>query len=152
MAAPRTWSTSELVTASIGNAHWRDMFTALAAAKPLVIGLGDPGGAVLTTGVKFYMEVPFGLRINSWTLISIETGSLVLDLWKAAYPTKPTVANTITGSEKPTISASDKGQDLTLTTWITDLAQGDILAIKVDSCTSIKQATLTLRGSLLALL
>ena len=152
MAAPRTWVTSELVTASIMNAHVRDMFVALAASKSPAFSFGDPGGAVLTTGVKFIVPIRFGIRVSGWTLCSDQTGSIVLDLWRATYPTVPTVANTITGTEKPTIAASRVGQDLTLSSWTTDIPAGSLLAFNIDSCTSIKQGTLTLDGNLLDLL
>ena len=152
MAAPKTWATSELVTAALGNLEWRDKLVLLAAAKSPAFSFGDPGGAVLTTGIKFIVPIRFGIRATGWTLCSDQTGSIVLDLWVAAYPTVPTVANTITGTEKPTIAASRVGQDLTLSSWTTDIAAGSLLAFNIDSCTSIKQVTLTLDGTLLDLL
>lgn len=152
MTAPRTWVAAELVTASQMNVHIRDMLNAIAISKALVIGIGDFNGPVLTTGVKAYFEVPIAIRVTGWTLLADAVGSIVIDLWKdtyAAFP--PTVADTITGSEKPTLAGVQKAQDLTLTTWTTDLAVGDILAINVDSVATVKQVTLTLRGTLLAL-
>lgn len=149
MSAPKTWATAELVTASLANSEWRDRFTQI-GAKAILISLGDPGGAVITTGVKRKFDMPWGMRVTGWTIYSDQVGSIVLDVWKTPYASAPpTVANTITGSEKPTLAAAQKNQDLTLTTWTTDIAQGDCVAVNVDSCTSIKAVSLTIRGVLL---
>lgn len=152
MTAPRTWVAGELVPASTMNTHVRDMLNAIAISKALVIGIGDFNGVVLTPGVKAYFEVPIAIRVSGWTLLADAVGSIVIDIWKDTFANfPPTVADTITGSEKPTLVGAQKAQDLALTTWTTDLAVGDILAVNVDSVSGIKQATLTLRGTLLAL-
>ena len=151
MTAPRNWITSELVTASIMNEHLRDMHIALAGSKPIAFSFGDPGGAVLTTGVKMRLYVPNGFRVGGWTLNVEPSGSIVFDLWRATYPTIPTVGETITGTEKPTVVAAVTGQDLTLGSWIPDVADGSNLWFNIDSCTSVKHAVLTLNTSLLAM-
>lgn len=151
MAAPRTWITGELVTASMLNEFVRDHFNVL-AKKGIAIGIGDFAGAPITTGIRAYLPIPWSMLITAWTLISDVSGSIVLDVWRAAYPTVPTVANTIAGSEKPTLSAAQTAQDLALSTWDTDIDAGDIIAVKVDSTGGvIKQATLTLTGVALEL-
>lgn len=147
--APRTWVTAELVTASLMNTHVRDNLTHLSTARALAIGIGDAVGPVLTTGVKGYLEVPFACTVTGWTLLADVSGSIVIDVWKdtyAAFP--PTVADTIAGSEKPTLSAVQKNQDLSLTTWTPAIAAGSILAFNVDSVTTIKAVTLVLRVSI----
>lgn len=108
----------------------------------------DGLGAAITTGVKGYVEVPFDGTITGWTLLADQTGSIVIDVWKDTYANfPPTVADTITGSEKPTISSSNKGQDLSLSTWTTSVTAGDVLGFNVDSCTTITRATLVIRIS-----
>ena len=149
--APRTWVAGELVTASIMNTHVRDNLlhakeqVNIALDRALVIGFGDTAGSVLTTGVKGYIYCPFAGAITGWTLVADASGNLVVDVWKdvwANFP--PTVADTIAGTEKPTLSGAQKAQDLSLTTWTTAIADGDVLAFKVDSAATVKQATLTL--------
>jgi hypothetical protein len=145
---PRTWVTAELVTATLMNAYLRDPLLQL-QQRTIVAGFGDVLGDVIATGVKTYMEVPFTCSIVGWTLVADQVGSLVIDVWNdtyAAFP--PTVADTIAGSEKPTLSAVQKNQDLVLTTWTTGLNLGDVLAFKVDSAASVRQATLSLRALL----
>jgi hypothetical protein len=153
MAAPRTWVTAELVSASIMNAHVRDMLNAIASAKGLILGIGDFAGAPLTPGVRGYFLVPFGMRVTGWTLLADAAGDLQLDVWRDTYANfPPTVADTITGTEKPKLVAQQKNQDVALSSWATDINAGDVIGVNVDSTSGvIKQATLTLAGSLLAL-
>jgi len=147
MSVPRTWITGELVTASMLNEFVRDHFDAL-KKKAIALGIGDFVGAPITPGLRAYLEVPFGMVVTGWTLLSDAVGNLQLDLWRDAYVNfPPTIADTITGSEKPSLVATDHSQDLTLSTWDTDIIEGDVLALNVDSTSGvIKQATLTLRG------
>lgn len=153
MAAPRTWISFELVSASIMNAHVRDMFNAIASSKGLILGIGDFVGAPLTVGVRGYFYVPFGIRVSSWTLLADAAGDLQLDVWRDTYANfPPTVADTITGTEKPKLVAQQKNQDVALSSWATDINAGDVVGVNVDSTSGvIKQGTLTLAGSLLAM-
>lgn len=57
------------------------------------------------------------------------------------------MADTIAGSEKPTLSSVQKNQDLTLTTWTTAIAAGDILAFNVDSVATVTRVVLTIRAT-----
>lgn len=114
-----------------------------------VVGLTiDGGGSAITTGVRGYIRVPYG---GTWTEVSIvgdQTGSIVIDVWKLAFSTSalPTVANTITASDIPTISAAKGVVDSTLTGWTTSFSAGDVIAFNVNSCTSITRATIVLKS------
>lgn len=109
----------------------------------------DGGGAVIATGVKaaadFHAE--FAFTITGWTIFGDTSGAIVIDVWKDTYANyPPTVADTIAGSEKPTITASGvKGQDTSLSTWTTSVSAGDVLRFNVDSVTSITAASLILK-------
>lgn len=117
---------------------------ALAVAHQFVI---DGGGAVITTGVKGYLEIPFGMTIERVTLMADVSGSIVIDIWKDTYANfPPTVADTITAAAKPTIAAAVKAQDATLTGWTTAVAAGDILAFNVDSVSTITKLTISIKG------
>jgi hypothetical protein len=142
---PRTWNPGETVTASLMNAHVRDNMNAL-SGRAIVITIGAVGAGVIATGVKMYIEVPVTLKIIGWTLVANVSGSIVIDVWRDSYANfPPTVADTIAGSEKPTLSSVQKNQDLTLTTWTQTVNAGDVLGINVDSATTVEQVTLTLR-------
>lgn len=109
----------------------------------------DGAGAVITTGTKGFVYAPRACTITAVTVLSTDaavlTGSIVVDIWKAAYASyPPTVANTITASAKPTISSAIKSQDTTLTGWTTNISAGDVLGFHVDSVATVTRVTLQL--------
>lgn len=105
----------------------------------------DNGDSVINTGIKGDLVVPFACTINSWTILADVSGSIVVDIWKDTYANyPPTVADTITGSAKPTVSATNKNQSSTLTGWTTSITSSDILRFNVDSAATIKRITLVL--------
>jgi hypothetical protein len=105
----------------------------------------DGGGSALTTGVKGDLIVPWNCTVTGWTLLADQSGSIVIDVWRDSYANyPPTVADTIAGSEKPTLSSATKNQDLTLTTWTTSLSAGDILRFNVDSVATVQRVTLAI--------
>jgi hypothetical protein len=107
----------------------------------------DGGGAAITTGQKGHVEVPFAMTITGWTILADQSGSIVVDVWKDTYANfPPAVADTIAGTEKPTLSSAQKNQDLSLTTWTTAVAVGDVLAFNVDSAATVQRVTVALRG------
>ncbi len=109
---------------------------------PLVL---DGGGAVLTTGVKLSgIEIPFAATITGWTVTADVSGSIVCTVSKATYANVPTFT-AISGTEKPTLSSAQKNQDLSLTTWTTAVAAGDLLEVSIDSVATITRATLNIR-------
>lgn len=106
----------------------------------------DGGGSVITTGIKGDIEIPFSCTAQGWTILADVSGSIVVDIWNDTYANYPaTVADTITGSEKPTLSAASKNQDLTLTTWTTSLTRGNILRYNVDSASTVTRVTVVIR-------
>lgn len=111
----------------------------------LIAVIGD-GTNAITTGVKGYLPVEFACEILGWTLLADASGSIVVDVWKDTYANfPPVVGDTITASAKPTISAATKGQSSTLTGWTTRIAAGDVLGFNVDSASTVKQVTLSLK-------
>ena len=110
-----------------------------------------PGSIVIhidttTTGAKkLFLPVDYACTITGWQLLPNTSGSVVIDIWKDTYANYfPTVADSITGSAKPTISSSDKASSTTLTGWTTALAAGDIIEVNVDLATTITKVTLHL--------
>lgn len=125
--------------------------TIAGAAVTLVQSLGitiDGGGAVITTGVKGYLQVPFACTITGWTLLADVSGSAVVDVWKDTYANAPpVVGDTITAAAKPTLSAAVKGQSTTLTGWTTSVNANDVLAFNVDSVATVTRITVQLTVS-----
>ena len=112
-----------------------------------VLGLTiDGAGTAITTGIKGYLVVPFNCSIDSWYIVGNTTGSTVIDVWRASGYTIPTsAAQSIAGSEKPTLSSQQINTDLSLSTWTTSLSTGDVLAFNVDSSSTITRATLEIK-------
>jgi hypothetical protein len=104
----------------------------------------DGSGGTITSGIKGYVQIPYACTINSWRIIATVSGSTVIDVWKTASPTIPTVANTITGTAKPTLSVAQTSASSTLTGWTTAIAANDILAFNVDSATTVSWVILQL--------
>lgn len=106
----------------------------------------DGGGSVITTGDKADIQWDKDVVIEGYTLFSVPEGSIVIDLWVDTYGHfPPTVADSITGSNKPTLTVAHEAQDLTLTGWSTAIGAGNNMRVNVDSCTDIKRATLALK-------
>ena len=106
----------------------------------------DGGGSAITTGIKGDLALDFAATINQVTLLADQSGSIVVDIWKDTYANyPPTVADTITASAKPTISAATKSKDSTLTGWTTSVASGDTLRFNVVSITTCTRVVVILK-------
>lgn len=103
----------------------------------------DGGGAAIKTGVKGYVIIPYDCTITGWYIVGSPSGSIVIDVWKVAGAI-PTVAGTITGTEKPSLSSAQVASDTDLSTWTTAVSAGDVIGFNVDSCSLIERATLVL--------
>lgn len=105
----------------------------------------DGGGSAITTGAKGFVTIPFACQITGWYIVADVAGSIVVDIWKAAGAV-PTVANSIAGSEKPTLSSGTVANDVSLTTWTTlDVAAGDVIGFNVDSVDTVTKCTLSVK-------
>jgi hypothetical protein len=109
----------------------------------------DGNGAAIQAGSKVILSVPYAIQVSSWTVIADQSGSIIVDVWKDTYANPfPNSGDSVTGTEKPTLSSAQKNQDLSLTTWTSTLFNaGDIVVFNVDSASSVQKATIVLRGS-----
>jgi hypothetical protein len=104
----------------------------------------DGAGSTITTGNKGYAIIPYDGTITGWSVIADQSGSCVIDVWKTSSGNIPTVLNTITGTEKPTLSSQQINSDLTLTSWTTNVSVGDVIGFNVDSVSTITRVNLTI--------
>jgi hypothetical protein len=105
----------------------------------------DGGGAVIAAGQTLDLpDFPYAANITGWTITGDVSGSAVVTISKATYANYPTFT-AISGTEKPTLSSAQKNQDLAISTWTTALAQGDVLRASVDSASTVKRLTVTIR-------
>jgi hypothetical protein len=147
-ALTRTWE-----DVSLGSAQSLDedditslINTAVAnSAKAGFVFVIDNRGSAITTGIKGDVRIPYACTVTGWTLLADQTGSIVINVWRDTYANfPPVVGDSISGSEKPTLSSASKNQDLTLTTWTTALNEGDILRFNVESASTVTRVSLAL--------
>lgn len=133
------------------NATGKTTFAGSVIAPNIPGGFGitiDGGGSAITTGVKGYVRVPYAMTITEWELVADQSGSIVIDVWKDTYANyPPTVADTIAGTEKPTLSSATKNQDTSLSSWTTSVAAGDYIGFNVDSATTVTRVHLAIKGT-----
>lgn len=118
---------------------------AIATAIEFII---DGGGSTISTGVGGYLTVPFNCAVTSWTILSSVSGSCVLDVFRCTAanfnpPTHPAAGDTITDSNKPTLTSQAINQSFSTSSWQT-LNAGDCIAINVNSATTVTRVTLSL--------
>jgi hypothetical protein len=104
----------------------------------------DGGGSDILTGNKGYLTIPYAGTITGWQLISNASGSCVIDVWKTSAGNIPTVVNTITGTEKPTLSSQQINSNLNLSTWTTSVSQYDVFAFNVNSTSGLTRVNLSI--------
>ena len=84
------------------------------------------------------------MTVSSWTLLSTATGSIVIDVYRSSYSSFP-ATQSISGSEKPTLTSQIKNQNSSITTWST-INVGDTLRFNVDSVSNVTKVTLIING------
>jgi hypothetical protein len=136
------WLTDEnrAVVATANNAY-----SPVENQQTTIVFVIDGGGAVIAANQTVDLpDLPKGCTVQSWTITSDLSTTAVVDILRATYANYPTFTS-IAGTEKPSLSAAQKAQDLSLTTWTTALAAGDILQAKVSSNNNAKRITIALR-------
>lgn len=98
-----------------------------------IITLVISSTTIVSVGEKLQAKVisPFTGTIASWRLSSDVACTATVDVWKNT--TTPTNTDSITGSAKPSLTASDVNSSSTLTGWNTAVTEGDILMLEVES-------------------
>jgi hypothetical protein len=71
------------------------------------------------------------------------SSNVTVDVWKLSGGV-PTIANTITGSAKPSITSSQLNNSSTLTGWTTTVTAGDYFMLNVDSNSAAQYINLQL--------
>lgn len=135
-----TPTTGQIPTAtSASTATWQSRTIAI----PFII---DGAGAVVTTGSKGYIEIPFNCTITGWTILADQVGSSVVDVKRSTYAGFPTTAS-ITGADPPTLVAVQKNHNLAVSLWTTAITGGDILEFNVTSAATVTRLTISLRAT-----
>lgn len=107
----------------------------------------DGGGSAITTGAKGQWAVPTACTITGWVLTADQSGSCAVDVLRSTYSGFPTTSS-IASTDKPTLSAVQKNENLAVSAWTTALAQGDELQINVNSASTVTRINLTVLVSI----
>jgi len=105
--------------------------------------------AATTMGNYIWVRVPMACSIVDWEISADAAGSAVIGVWKStnlAGLTSMTGANSIAGTEKPTLSAQQTNSNATLSTWTPSLAEGNYLVFMVESAATVKKLALAIKG------
>lgn len=106
----------------------------------------DGGGSAISIGEKGHLVAPFDCEIQSVEMEADQSGSIKVDIWKDTYANfPPDNDDSICGGNEPEISGAQKDKDTTLTGWTKSIAEGEVLAFYVDSCTTIERVTVGLK-------
>ena len=102
--------------------------------------------AVVQPGQTGFVVIPYSGTITGWSITANAVGSIQFDVWKDALPgVIPTLADSIVAAAFPTLTAGQFITSTTLTGWTTAFAAGDVFGFYVNSASTIKNATLTIR-------
>src|SRR6267142_309317 len=103
----------------------------------------DGGGSVPATGAKGQLSIPFSCTLTGWVITADVSGSCVVDVLRSSYTGFPATVS-IAGTDKPTLSAAQKNEDLTLSGWgSAAIVAGDEIQFNLNSvstCTRINLA------------
>jgi hypothetical protein len=106
----------------------------------------DGGGSPPATGIVGDDFIPVDCTAIEWVLQANTAGNVVVDIWIAPFVanTPPTVANSITGANLPSLTASSGRASAVLTGWSKSIAAGSWIRYNLVSVTTISRFTLTL--------
>jgi hypothetical protein len=105
----------------------------------------DGGGVPIETGIKGDVTFPFNFKVESWNLLSKETGSMNVSLWKGNYTDPPTASGVMhSGATGPFINLGIKNQGTSIGWGSPTGSFGDIVRIGVQGATGISLASLAL--------
>lgn len=115
----------------------------------------DGGGSVPSTGIKGFIQIPFGCTITGWSIVADQSGSASLDIWflagsaPPAAPGIPTSSNKISASAPAALSSAQSaaGGASAISTWTAALSQWGTLAFNLSSVTTCTRITLELQLS-----
>lgn len=110
-----------------------------------IVFMIDNGSQQISPGNKGFLHLDVNGEIDSWTVLSQDTGNIAIDIKKTTYQDFPNGFSSIVGSEFPRLISQSKNKDDDLTTWQKRLDTNDVLEFEVLSCSGIKRCTVTLK-------
>lgn len=102
----------------------------------------DGLGAVISSGQKGQIHIPFSMTINSWRVMADQSGSIVIDVLRAnnAVPSSSIVG----AGNAPTLSTQQFAETTPVGWTSASLAPDDWIAFSVTSATTVTRVTICL--------
>jgi hypothetical protein len=140
----RTLATYSTLYVESNGANW-SVSAASAAGGSRQIALVTNLASAGATGTINQTHVGIGYNgtITGWYLTCFPSATVSVDVWKVSGGV-PTIANTITGSAKPSVTAARFNSSTTLTGWTTSVSAGDYFMMSVDTNNSATYINLQL--------
>lgn len=104
----------------------------------------DSGSIDMLAGNKGSITVDVSGVLDSMTILSDQSGDLIIDIKKSNYASYPTFTS-ITNSVYPVISNGQKVRDDNLTGWSKEIVAGDILTFDVIAVNGIRRFLVSLK-------
>ncbi len=101
----------------------------------------DGGGVAITTGaVGVFPTAAFACTINRVDVSADQSGSITVDVWKAAGAI-PNSGNKISASAPLTLSSAQLAQNGSISGWSTSVAIGDVFGFTVVTVATVTRVT-----------
>jgi hypothetical protein len=110
-----------------------------------VVFLLDNGSLDIQPGNKGYLHLDMTGIVESWAVLSEQTGNIAIDIHKTSYDDFPDNFSSIVGSEFPSLINQNKNKNDSPSTWSNLIQAGDVLEFEVLSCSGISKCTVTLK-------
>lgn len=126
--------------------HATHTLTASGSAATHAVTLAvDGAGAVLTSGTKKPIKIPYGGTLTGWLLIGSPNGAVTVDILRAADGAGLPVTSIVGAGTKPSLFSAVENSSTSFTSWTsTTLTAKDNLAIDLSGITACTYVALTL--------
>ena len=104
---------------------------------------GASGGAITTGALGVFPAVDFACTINRIDVSGTPSGSITVDIWKAAGAI-PTSGNKISASAPATLSSSQLSQNGSLSGWTLGVSAGDVFGGTIATAATVTAVTITI--------
>lgn len=130
---------------------WPDQTIAASFSELTPVTLRVVSGTALTAGAQnAFAQVDFAGTIVGWSLTADQSGSVSIDVWKAASspppaaPAIPTSANKISATAGPSLSSAQSASQNAagLTGWTTAVSAYDVFGFNIASASTVTAITL----------
>lgn len=131
----------------IGNVWYQNGVGGSGSTAGEIVCNVDGSGSVITAGSVRYLEMPnlSGTITGGAIVGDVLGGTATIDVWLAASPTIPVVANSIVAAAPPTLLAGNQRAAVNVGTWTTvAFGPNSIIAFKVTANTLNTKITLAL--------